>query len=101
MPKIRVRPETGTLYLDFRYRGVRCREQTLLVDTPENRSKLGRLGDRIDKALANGSFVYADFFPGSKRAATFADGPGCNALAGAVAVVLATAGYRAWEYYTE
>ena len=26
MPKIRVRPETGTLYLDFRYRGVRCRD---------------------------------------------------------------------------
>ena len=85
MPKIRVRPETGTLYMDFRYRGVRCREQTLLVDTPGNRATLGRFCDRIDKALANGTFVYAEFFPDSKRANSFAEGTESNDLAKAVA----------------
>ena len=40
MAKVRARPETGTLYLDFSYRGVRCREQTTLPDTAENRRKV-------------------------------------------------------------
>jgi len=73
MPRIRVRPETGALYLDFRFRGVRCREQTALIDTPENRGKLERLCTRIDKALAQGTFQYADFFPDSPRAARFSE----------------------------
>lgn len=73
MPNIRVRPETGTLFLDFRYRGARCREQTLLADTPANRLRLKRLSDRIDRALSQGTFRYADFFPGSPRAAEFGE----------------------------
>ena len=85
MPRIRVRPETGTLYIDFRYRGVRCREQTLLVDTPGNRATLGRFCDRIDKALANGTFVYAEFFPDSKRAKSFAEGTDSSDIAKAMA----------------
>ena len=33
MAKVRVRPDTGALYLDFFYKSVRCREQTALADT--------------------------------------------------------------------
>lgn len=70
MAKVRVRPETGTLLIDFQYRGVRCREQTALTDTPGNRKLLDGLAKRIDKAMAKGDFEYAAFFPDSPRAKT-------------------------------
>lgn len=71
MAKVRVRPETGTLYLDFFYRGVRCREQTALPDTSENRKKVQSLLNRVQKDIAQGAFDYAAVFPGSPRAARF------------------------------
>lgn len=67
MASIRVRKDTGQLLLDFRYRGERCREQTLLPDTAANRARLQKLADRIEKAINQGSFIYADFFPDSRR----------------------------------
>jgi len=72
MAKIRARPETGTLYLDFFYRGVRCREQTTLPDTAESRRKVQSLLNRIEKEIAQGSFDYSATFPSSPRAARFA-----------------------------
>lgn len=71
---INVRPETGTLYLDFRYRRVRCREQTALPDTPANRKQVAQHLKRIERAIADGSFVYAEYFPDSARAAVFSPG---------------------------
>lgn len=71
MAKVRARPETGTLYLDFFYRGVRCREQTTLLDTAENRRKVQALLNRIEKEIRQGSFDYAATFPASPRAARF------------------------------
>jgi integrase len=72
MAKVRARPETGTLYLDFFYRGKRCREQTALPDTAENRRKVQALLNRIEKEIAQGAFDYAVTFPSSPRAAAFA-----------------------------
>lgn len=69
--KVRVRPETGNLYLDFSYRGVRCREQTALQDTPQNRKMLEGLATRIKRDLARGQFQYRTYFPDSARAAAF------------------------------
>jgi integrase len=43
MASIQVRKETGSLILDFYYRGRRCREQTALSDTPANRKKLQKV----------------------------------------------------------
>mgnify|MGYP001569917010 CR=1 FL=1 len=71
MAKVRTRPETGTLYLDFFFRGVRCREQTALPDTAENRRKVQSLLNRIEKEIRQGSFDYAATFPASPRAARF------------------------------
>lgn len=71
MAKVRVRPETGNLYLDILYRGQRCREQTRLPDTPANRRTLEALANRIARAIATGSFEYSAFFPDSPRAAQF------------------------------
>ena len=71
MAKVRVRPETGTLYLDISFRGIRCREQTALADTPGNRRTVEALATRIKRAQANGNFVYREFFPDSPRAKAF------------------------------
>ena len=71
MVKIRPRAETKMLYMDFTIAGIRCREQTALSDTPTNRRILKALAQRIEHALASGSFVYRDFFPNSSRADLF------------------------------
>ncbi|MBN8726963.1 MAG: tyrosine-type recombinase/integrase [Xanthomonadales bacterium] len=66
------------LYLDFFYRGVRCREQTALLDTAENRRRVQALMNRVSKEIKQGLFDYAATFPGSPRAAQFG-GPGVGA----------------------
>lgn len=71
MAKVRVRPETGNLYLDFFIRGDRCREQTALPDTPGNRRMLEALAARMKRAIAKGAFEYRTFFPDSPRAKRF------------------------------
>ena len=45
MGSVRQLSGRGTLFLDFRYCGQRCREYTALPDTPTNRK-------RLEKALA-------------------------------------------------
>jgi integrase len=72
MAKVRSRPDNGMLFLDFYYRGVRCREQTALPDTSENRKKVQSLLNRVQKDIAQGAFDYAAVFPSSTRAAQFA-----------------------------
>lgn len=71
MGNVRSRGETGTLFLDFRYRGVRCREQTALEDTPANRRRLREVLGRIEAEITLGTFEYGRFFPGSPQAARF------------------------------
>lgn len=61
----------GHLVIDFRYQGVRCREQTLLEDTPSNRNRLQKVLDKIEREIADGTFVYAKYFPHSKRGEEF------------------------------
>jgi AraC-like DNA-binding protein len=71
MSKIGIRPETNTLYFDFRVLGIRCREQTPLRDTKENRKKMQFVLDRLDEAINDKSFNYRDFFPESGRISAF------------------------------
>jgi len=68
---IRCREETGKLFVDFQYRDVRCREQTLLDDNPTNRRRLEKLLDKIEREISLGIFDYAKSFPNSPRAKTF------------------------------
>lgn len=72
MASIRARADSGKLFFDFRFRGTRCREQTLLDDTPANRRRLEKVSQRIELEIHQGVFDYSAFFPGSKLAATFA-----------------------------
>lgn len=67
MAKVRVRADTKKLFIDFQYQGVRCREQTLMADTPRNRKQLETLIQRMDAKILLGNFDYAEFFPGSKN----------------------------------
>ena len=71
MASIRVRKESGTLFFDFRYKGVRCREHTLLKDTPANRRKMQRVLERIEAEITLGTFSYRSYFPESPNAAKF------------------------------
>lgn len=67
MGKVRQRKETGKLYLDFFYKGLRLREQTALKDTPANRKKVEGLLARIEAKILLDDLDYAEFFPNSKN----------------------------------
>lgn len=69
MPSIRVHKPNGMLFFDFRFGAQRCREYTLLSDTPPNRKKLEKVLAKIEAEIAAGTFVYANYFPNSKALA--------------------------------
>ena len=93
MAKVTARKETGKLVIDFTYRNVRCREQTALPDTAQNRKRAGLVVERIKAAVAAGTFDYAEFFPGSLLASRFssASAPGTAPMAAAVVASAAAA----------
>lgn len=59
------------LRLDFRYLGIRCREQTDLVDNAKNRRTLCKLLQDMDRDMRMEIFVYSDYFPHSQRSGHF------------------------------
>lgn len=67
MGKVRERKETGKLYLDFMFEGLRCREQTALPNTAANRKKCEALLQKVEAKILLGEFEYAEFFPGSRN----------------------------------
>ena len=71
MSSIRARADTGLLFFDFRLKGKRCREQTMLPDTKRNRKRLEKILDQIDAEITLGDFEYRKYFPNSSRAAQF------------------------------
>jgi len=71
MGSVRSRSDNKLLFLDFRYRDQRCREQTTLPDTSANRKRLQKVLDRIESEIAAGTFNYRQFFPTSRQAAKF------------------------------
>lgn len=62
MGSIRLLPSKGTLFMDFRFRGQRLREYTLLADTPPNRKRLQKVLDGIETEIASGTFDYSRTF---------------------------------------
>ena len=69
MANIRVRKETGKLYFDFSFKGIRCREYTALADSKLNRRMLEQALKKIESEIMLGTFDYAKTFPNSKRLA--------------------------------
>ena len=74
-----VRPRTeGSMELDFRYRGVRCRERIKLAPTEKNIKYCERWKARIEDEIAKKEFDYAKHFPDSPKVKFFARMPGDN-----------------------
>lgn len=71
MGSIRARKSSGNLFLDFRYLGQRCREQTTLENNPTNIKKLRKILEKIEAEITLGSFNYAQYFPNSPMAKKF------------------------------
>jgi integrase len=68
MAKVRLRPETQTLYFDFFFDGHRCREYTTLRESPANRKRMERVLAQIQADIKHGHFQYGQYFPTSNRA---------------------------------
>lgn len=66
-----VNARNGKLYIDFRYFGKRCREQTLLVDNPANRKRLKNFANKIEAEINLNTFEYEKYFPNSKKVVKF------------------------------
>jgi len=67
MGSVRKRNDSGLLFFDFRYKGKRCREQTLLADTAANQNKLEKVLKKIEAEIKSATFDYATYFPASKN----------------------------------
>jgi len=65
MGSIRARKDTGMLFFDFIYKGMRCRELTILRDSAENRRNLEKLIKKIDAEILLDQFDYVRYFPSS------------------------------------
>jgi len=66
-----INTKNGKLFLDFRYKGVRCREYTKLIDNAPNRKRLNTLMEMIQAEITLNNFDYGRYFPNSKRAEKF------------------------------
>ena len=66
-----INSRNGNLYIDFRYIGQRCREQTLLADTKPNRKRLENFVSKMEADIQLGSFRYENYFPQSKKLEQF------------------------------
>ena len=67
MSSINVRKDKSKLFLDFRFRNIRCREQTELKDTPVNRKRAQNLLNRVQAEIMLGQFDYRATFPNSSN----------------------------------
>lgn len=67
MATIRSRSETNRLFIDFRFRGVRYRQQTTLKDTLSNRQRVKRDMKKIEAKIELGELNIDELFPKTKK----------------------------------
>ena len=69
MGTVRVRKETGVIFLDFYFKGERDAEnRTSWVDTPSNRKLAQKLLNKIEaREISQQKFDYQTYFPGSRH----------------------------------
>lgn len=87
MGSVRTLSGRGTLFMDFRYQGKRCREYTALEDTPANRKRLERALAKIEGDIEAGRFDYLATFPTSRN--SLGERPTDRALATSVTATAA------------
>jgi len=68
--------------MDFKFNGVRMREQTALTDTPANRKRLQKVLERIEGEIALGCFDYQKTFGKPMPTKVSADELAAGAVAG-------------------
>jgi integrase len=73
MGSVRRHEAKGTLFLDFRHQGKRCREYTALEDTKANRKRLSQVLAEIEQQIVRGTFDYAKTFGKATAAARSRD----------------------------
>lgn len=66
-----INSRNNKLYLDFRFKGIRCREITMLEDTTANRKRARAVLTRIEAEIQLNQFEYARHFPNSKQVEKF------------------------------
>jgi integrase len=95
-----LRSDHGSLLLDFRWQGRRCREYLGLDDTKEGRASARLLQKQIEAEVATGSLDFAARFPRSKKAkagGVFAPPPAPTVLVPVSAPVPTIVSYgKAW-----
>ncbi len=86
MGSVRSRKENGYLFFDFRYKGTRCREQTILPDGKDNRRRMEKVLKKIEAEIELGTFDYGKYFPESPMISQFdvGDSPGDETVVEAV-----------------
>lgn len=62
-----INERNGKIYMDFRYKGQRCREQTTLLGNKANKKRAERLLERIEAEIKTNRFDYAAYFPNSPK----------------------------------
>jgi integrase len=80
------------IQIDFRWKGVRCRERIRLPPTSRNLRYAARLKATIEHEIATGTFDYARHFPRSPRARHGGLGPGQGLRSALLAFVDSLAG---------
>nr|WP_321270565.1 tyrosine-type recombinase/integrase [uncultured Tolumonas sp.] len=63
--------QNDILYLDFQFKGQRCRERTGLPDSDFNRRKLEKFCKRMDAQITLGQFDFCKTFPNSTQCEYF------------------------------
>lgn len=76
-PGVRATSESS-IQIDFRYKGVRCRERLSLSPTPANLKYAKRLKATIEHEIATNTFDYSRHFPDSRRAKLLRNGSGAT-----------------------
>ncbi|MGI2040436.1 Arm DNA-binding domain-containing protein [Shewanella frigidimarina] len=66
-----INTRSNKLQIDFRYRGIRCREMTTLEDNAANRKRATAVLKRIEAEIHLNQFEYARHFPNSKQVKKF------------------------------
>lgn len=77
----------NSIQIDFRYKGVRCRERLSLAPTAANLKYAKRLKATIEHEIATQTFDYAKHFPDSRRGQFLRNGSGTNLRSALLAYV--------------
>lgn len=95
MGSIRKREDNGLLFMDFRYKGARFREQTALTENSANRKRLEKVMGSIEADIASGTFDYSRYFPSSKNVVKFDELNGAPAISPVTAAAAQAVGVSA------